>query len=576
MVNLCSSLLAAGLVAEVALARMIPHFPTTWSDATHCPATLGKKKWHCDDTLCGGESPDNKGHCKLTVLQRLPASSDGHDQQQPLDYKTAEPCECTTGDEDGYSGVLPIVGVIPFIVPIGFALPPPEVPNPQDPDTCPMDYTEVKCKDCKAVMNWCTVGDHAGCPCTDDCPADGDEKMPNCDDDGCQGADDDKCVVGLHKDCKCKRSKTDCPNLEEKYLNCEADYCKGEKKDGDDDTKCTAAWLFNSMIDSDEYGEYNFHFTRKAGKGCKTSCKDAVMDLIKKCEPNSHSIRSSAEGTIDKCGASYSYSITTSEGCSDDATGLPMKLFRDTLTDDFCGAVDEKTKLVWAVDSSGKKSNFIKRDAPHFLERRTPPVNSKSYTKFKTTLMFAPTGAGTCTKSCKDAFYKISQGKCGRMGNEQNMMATNGALDVGCGTYSYEVRWTGQKEVQRQQCHGKDEFPGHTDTQSYSKGSEVWKKLLWRACGAEKRDQLKVIKGKKTDLHYVETTESGTFNDPHDYKFSVYWMDGCELDGGATEQSHAYPLGKDYRYKGKEVTTAARVAGLMQDVPDTLSDRLGR
>lgn len=45
---------------------------------------------------------------------------------------------------------------------------------------------------------------------------------------------------GLHKDCKCKDSKPDCPNLEEKYLNCGADYCKGEKKDGDDETKCTA------------------------------------------------------------------------------------------------------------------------------------------------------------------------------------------------------------------------------------------------------------------------------------------------------------------------------------------------
>lgn len=220
--------------------------------------------------------------------------------------------------------------------------------------------------------------------------------------------------------------------------------------------------------------------------------------------------------------------------------------------------MDEKNKLVWAVDSSGKKSNFIKRDVPHFLEKRTPPVNSKSYTKFKTTLMFAPTGAGTCTKSCKDAFYKISQGKCGTMGNEQNMMATNGALDVGCGTYSYEVRWTGQKEIQKQHCHGKDEFPGHTDTQT-SEG--VWKDLLWKACGASKREELKVIKGKKTDVDYVATKESGNFNDPHDYKFSVYWVDGCELDGGDTEQSHTYPLGKDYRYKGKEVTCESLLRG---------------
>ncbi|PKY00411.1 hypothetical protein P168DRAFT_336078 [Aspergillus campestris IBT 28561] len=575
MVNLLSFLLAAGLVAEVALAKRVPYSPGGWSDATHCPATLGQKKWHCDDALCGGEDPDKKGHCKLMILQRLPLEIERYGLQQPMGYHAEEPCECTTGDEDGNSGVHPIVGVIPFIIPIGFLPPPPGVPHPKDADTCPMDYTEVKCKDCKALEHWCTVGDHAGCPCTDDCPADGDDNMPDCDDDGCQGVDE-KCVVGLHKDCKCKDSKPECPNLDEKYLNCEADYCKGEKKDGDDDTKCTAdeARLINSMIDSDEYGKYSFHFTRKVGKGCKTTCKDAVMDLMKQCELNSHSTRKSADGTIDKCGASYSYSITASEGCSDDATGLPGTLFRDTLTDDFCGAVDEKKELEWAVDSSGKNSTFIKRDVPHFLEKRTPPANSKSYTKFKTTLKFAPTNDGPCTKSCKDAFYTISQGKCGVKGNQQNMMATNGALDVGCGTYSYEVRWTGQKEIQKQHCHDNDEFPDHTDTQT---GEDVWKDLLWKACGAEKREELKVIKGKKTDLHYVETKQSGTFNDPHDYKFSVYWVDGCELDGGDTEQSHAYPLGKDYRYKGKEVLKmTARAVGLKPDVPDTLSDRLGR
>lgn len=154
------------------------------------------------------------------------------------------------------------------------------------------------------------------------------------------------------------------------------------------------------------------------------------------------------------------------------------------------------------------------------------------------------------------------------MGNEQNMMARNGALDVGCGTYSYDIRWMGQKELQRQHCHHITEFPGHTEAQSYFKTKNskankgLWHDTLLRmACGAEKREELKVVKGKKTDLSYVTTTHTGTFQDPHDYNFSVYWVDGCELDSGETEQSHAYPLGKDYRYKGKEVTCESLLLG---------------
>lgn len=82
--------------------------------------------------------------------------------------------------------------IIPFpLPPPGFVVPPAGVPNPKTP--CKEDYTKTSCKDCKALEGWCTVGDNAGCPCKEECPAD--DKKPKCSDDGCKGDDKGACTI---------------------------------------------------------------------------------------------------------------------------------------------------------------------------------------------------------------------------------------------------------------------------------------------------------------------------------------------------------------------------------------------
>ena len=102
-----------------------------------------------------------------------------------------------TPRDDKNGGGVPI---IPFpIPPPGFIPPPAGVPHPKKKDTCPKDYTDTDCEDCKAKSGWCTTGDHAGCPCQEKCPKDGDKKQPKCSDDHCKGKkgekDGNKCSI---------------------------------------------------------------------------------------------------------------------------------------------------------------------------------------------------------------------------------------------------------------------------------------------------------------------------------------------------------------------------------------------
>lgn len=94
------------------------------------------------------------------------------------------------GTDDDGSGIV----IIPFpLAPPGFLVPPAGVGNPKKKDSCPEDYTETKCKDCKAQSGWCTEGPQMGCPCLDECPTGKD--LPVCSDEGCVGGEDDKCSV---------------------------------------------------------------------------------------------------------------------------------------------------------------------------------------------------------------------------------------------------------------------------------------------------------------------------------------------------------------------------------------------
>ena len=88
-----------------------------------------------------------------------------------------------------------VPAIIPFPPPPpGYLLPPSGVPNPHDQASCPEDFTDTQCKDCKDKSGWCTEGPRAGCPCRDECPADDSDDVPHCQNEICLG-EDGKCTT---------------------------------------------------------------------------------------------------------------------------------------------------------------------------------------------------------------------------------------------------------------------------------------------------------------------------------------------------------------------------------------------
>ncbi|KAJ5216419.1 uncharacterized protein N7498_002826 [Penicillium cinerascens] len=139
-------------------------------------------------------------------------------------------CEC--GPKTG-RGIKPPL-IIPFPPPPpGFILPPAGIPHPKNKDSCPEDFKETKCKDCKPVSGWCSEGPQTGCPCRDECPAEDSKDVPNCSSASCEG-EKGKCTTGPYADCNCKDI---CPDNEEEFIDCASDHCKSEDlatcKEGD-------------------------------------------------------------------------------------------------------------------------------------------------------------------------------------------------------------------------------------------------------------------------------------------------------------------------------------------------------
>ncbi|OKP14964.1 hypothetical protein PENSUB_4309 [Penicillium subrubescens] len=254
--------------------------------------------------------------------------------------------------------------IIPFpLPPPGFVVPPAGVPNPKTP--CKEDYTKTSCKDCKALEGWCTVGDNAGCPCKEECPAD--DKKPKCSDDGCKGDDKGACTIPYESDINLLQGANDgcaCYELasviftigsksqaekSEKIMAELSKYLKDHEGEGDKpkepkEVKCSSTEyskavdvdisfmqkiadkfcdgdmskkrsqdLTNKDVSSSAYDKYKFHLEFDPGKNCKTDCKATFKSIIGKCEGyNSHSIQLEGSAKFD-CDASYSYKIDAPE-----------------------------------------------------------------------------------------------------------------------------------------------------------------------------------------------------------------------------------------------------------------------
>jgi hypothetical protein len=107
------------------------------------------------------------------------------------------------------------------------------------------------------------------------------------------------------------------------------------------------------------------------------------------------------------------------------------------LNSKFCDmAQDQKTK----ASQDFSEQDYIPSHRRGAVIPRSPPpkpVTPANGNHWRFHYEFNPAG-GDCRKNCQDAFTTLTN-KCGRAGPEQNLMTPTGSIDVGCGTYSYEI-----------------------------------------------------------------------------------------------------------------------------------------
>lgn len=220
----------------------------------------------------------------------------------------------------------------------------------------------------------------------------------------------------------------------------------------------------------------------------------------------------------------------------DDISGFPATLFKDGIYSKFCGDLKDTTKeQKWKVDSSGNQATDKRRGVEMDLIKRTPPVSAKNYAYYYTALQFKPKNdGGMCQQECSNAYALIAEGPCGRTASEMNIMASEGSVDVGCGTYSYSIsgpavtttRTTAKPSptLSGRNCHNKKEVKGdvHSEAQTFGAANCI-----------NYKGEDAILKKGKSPVSW--TQKDGGVR----LQYTVSWIDGCEGD----EQNWAHPHG---------------------------------
>jgi hypothetical protein len=122
---------------------------------------------------------------------------------------------------------------------------------------------------------------------------------------------------------------------------------------------------------------------------------------------------------------------------TNDASTVPWNVFSDGVYKGFCDKIagDKNTALSQVVDSKG---NVIPPKRRRSILGRTPPPDPDAFEGFTFALDWSG-GDGSCDSDCATSYYTIAQSPCGHTAGEQNIMASEGKLDTGCGIYSWKI-----------------------------------------------------------------------------------------------------------------------------------------
>ncbi|KAF6826419.1 hypothetical protein CMUS01_09446 [Colletotrichum musicola] len=151
--------------------------------------------------------------------------------------------------------------------------------------------------------------------------------------------------------------------------------------------------------------------------------------------------------------------------------------------------------------------------------------------------------AKECTRfdACFEAFKSAASSPCGRAGGGQNVMASEGSFDRGCGKYKWSItppkprepgtRYKPLNGPGEQFCHNEFNFPKHKDVRR----EDVINQASYACAAAPQKFT------KDTPRWQQKYTVSGT-----DYFFSIEWRGGCrtdveEQDIGKLDGKNSYP-----------------------------------
>lgn len=229
---------------------------------------------------------------------------------------------------------------------------------------------------------------------------------------------------------------------------------------------------------------------------------------------------------------------------TDKISGIPYNVFHgsDTGSTDvygkFCDALinDHKQQLNWIVDAAGNRDTSALRHS-----KRTPPPNPSAYSQYSFELNWKPSSDKACSSDCQAAFASFAISPCGHQGGQQNVMAAMGSVDVGCGTYSYNITERQSTEspdpdppkppkptLGRQYCFPSDAFGDHGDIH----GAFQKEYISWACSGTAN------LAIKKDDPSTFIKRHVKDGNVP--YNYTISWEPGCTTD--VSERNAFKPL----------------------------------
>ncbi|KAH8908289.1 hypothetical protein BR93DRAFT_475403 [Coniochaeta sp. PMI_546] len=249
--------------------------------------------------------------------------------------------------------------------------------------------------------------------------------------------------------------------------------------------------------------------------------------------------------------------------CPVKVTDIPAEMFSSSkmnLHSHFCQGWVKEAEHVMTVNATG--ANILPEpQLKAVVGKRTPPANPSSYKDWTFALNYAPNEkGGICKLDCNAAYSKFASA-CAAS-SPGVYMYEKGSMDVGCGTFAYQINKPGPdrskadppvplKENSRF-CYKTEDFGLGGDVQP-----DTVKRNSGYACAGVALQEYIIKKDDKKSFRQTFTGGSPP------YQYNIWWKEGCTLENGMTSAYAADPYmqGADAGYTKCQETLISAYEG---------------